>query len=401
MTTPTSIQIEDGSVEQRKEYFIKIFAQNGSYIGTFDDIGFTTFSKTINGGLGQLNLDVARPLDDFKEGDEIAFGNEIQLWIVDKESGSDGQKIYSGLIDMYEPYATRSEEGVKVRCVGYATRLGQVLYKDGTTVNITQNSTDPSDMVKNVIDKFRGALPASEDARINYTGSSIESTGESASYTFVLKDCRSALEKARSFAPFNWFFYIGADNVVKFQSKPDEVTHTFTFRRDVGSIRIRKGIRNLVNQAVLYNGKTGVDALLRSYDNDSSVEEYGLRMGKKTDSRWGNTDTMDLVGNSYVNTMKDPNVRVTLEIIDSNQNELGYDIESINPGDTCRILNLPDSFTVLEDDMTITSVRYQLGKVQLQLEELRQTLVQKVADIMGEQQRQSYSSNDVSDYTEV
>lgn len=401
MSTPTSIQIEDGQVQERKEYFVKIYAQNGDYIGTSDDISFNGFSKTINGGLGELSISIARAFDEFGEGEDIDFMNEVQLWIIDKESGSSGQKIYSGLIDTYTPYANAQGEGVDVKCVGYGTRLGQVLYKDGTTVNITHNSVDPSIMFKDVINKFRAAVPSTEDPRINFSATSVETVGSNASYTFVLKDCQTALDKVRSFAPANWFYYIGADNIVRFQSKPSQATHTFTFGKDVADIRVEKNIRDTINQVVLFNGETGASGELRSYSDSDSQGDYGLRMAKKTDSRWANTDTMDLVGDSFLNARKVANIRVTAQIIDSNQNENGYDIESVRPGDTCRVLNLPDTFTTLNNNMTITSINYRLGAITIQLEELQQSLSKKFTDVVKELQERGYSDNDTTDYTEV
>jgi hypothetical protein len=398
MATPTSIQIEDGSVEQRKEYFVKFYDSADNYIGTADDVSFQSFKKTINGGLGQILITLARPFDDFGEGNDIDLANRLELIIVDKESDASGDAVYSGIIDTISPYANKQKEGVDVQAVGYATRLGQVLYQDGATINITQNSTDPSDMVKDVIDRYRASV---SNPKINYTTSSVETTSVSASYTFVLKKCIEAIEKARTFAPANWYYYVGADNVLNFKAKPASATHTFTFGKNVASIQVSKNIRDVANQVVLWNGQTGGSAILRSYDDSASQTAYGLRMEKKTDSRWANADTMDLVGQSFINERKDPNIRVIVNIIDSNGNDVGYDIESIEPGDTCKFLNLPDTFTTLGSNLTISSVRYTLGMVTLTLEELSQTLTKKISDVIREEQERQYNNNDLTSYTEV
>lgn len=401
MTAPTNIKIEDGKFIQNKTYFVKFYKSNGDYISTSDDISFNSFKKTINGGLGELSLSLARPFDDFGEGEDINFMNEVQLWIIDNESGSDGEKIYSGFIDSYEPFSSGEEEGVRVKCLGYATRLSNVFYKNGTTILITKNSIDPSNLIKDVIDRFRAEVSASEYPRVNYSATSIDNTGNSSSYTSVLKSCRDVIEKARSFAPVNWYWYVDADNILYFRPRSVRATHTFTFKKEIMSIEVNKNIRDMKNQAVLWNGQTAGNNLLRSYRDTSSIDTYGLRMESRTDSRWGNSATMDLVGNAFIEANKEPNVKVSLEILDSNANDLGYNIESIEPGHTCQVLNLPITSTTLDNNMTITTVTYRLGSVILELEELRQTLNKKFVSVIKELQQFVYNSNDATTYTEV
>lgn len=400
MAAPTSITIEDGKSTKRKTYFTKFYRSNGNYIGTSDDVSFNSFRKVINGGLGELNLTLARPFDNFGEGDDIEFMNEVQLWIIDDESGADGQQIYSGFIDSYEPFVDSEKEGVNVNCLGYTTRLADIFYKNGTTISITKNATDPSDMIKDIVDRFRAEVSGSEDPRVNYTATSIENTALSASYTFVLKNCFESIQKARSFSPADWYWFVNADNELMFSSKPASPTHTFTFRKNV-NLRVNKNIRDVKNRTVLWNGETGGGNLLRSYKDTTSVNAYGLRMAQRTDSRWANADTMDLVGNAFVEANKDPNIRVTLEVIDSNENDLGYNIELIEPGHTCQVLNLPTTSTTLGTNMTISTVTYELGKVTLELEELRQTLNKKFTDVIKELKQFVYNSNDAVTYTEV
>jgi hypothetical protein len=382
---------------KQKRYFVKIYDINGNFIGTSNSFSFDNFKKTINGGIGPMTFELNRSFDDFNDGDDIEFMNEIQVWIVDDESGEAGQKIYSGYTDIKHPTVDENKEQVTINTLGYTARMSDILYKNGSTVEISESSTDPSTMIENILDRL--AAEETINNKITYTASSIDDTGNSGSYTFILKTCTEAIEVARGMGPANWYWYVNADNTFYFKEKPTSATHTFTFGKNLMLLNVEKNLDELYNQVILWNNKTGVDALLRSYSDTDSQNEYGLRIYKKSDSGWDNADSMDLYGNTFLATHKDPSIKTTVKIIDSNFNSHGYDIESIEPGDTCQILNLPTTSTVLGDNMTISTVTYYLDHVELQIEETRQSLIKRYTDLVRDVHGYIYNENDTSSYT--
>jgi hypothetical protein len=110
---------------------------------------------------------------------------------------------------------------------------------------------------------------------------------------------------------------------------------------------------------------------------------------------------MDVYGTALVNSRKSSNQKVTLKVADSSINAYGYDIESIDPGDTCTIVNMPDSSTTLDTNMLITSVNYYGDYAILELEELRQTLSNKVTDIDRALRQDEYVDGPTTDFTGV
>lgn len=393
------MDIQDGTFTNTKEYFAKIYAANGDFLSTSYDIGFQSFKKSINGGLGELTLNLARKFDDFGEGEDIDFMNEVQLWVVDKESGATGQKIYSGFIDQYEPYATGTREGVTVRCLGYATRLANVMYKNGTSVSMSHTSTDPKTIAEAVIIRFQAE---SGETNINYTATSTEATGNTVSYIFNMKSCTEVLDICRELAPAGWWWYVDETNTLYFKPQASVPTHSFTFGRDIADIRVIKNIRDVCNQLVIWNGLMPEDSelLCRSHNDPTSINAYGLRMEQHTDGRILTSGTMDYYGDAYISARKDPNIRVSLTILDSNLNNLGYDIESISPGDTCQILNLPTTSTTFDTNMTITDVTYELNRVTITLEDLRQKMTSKFSDVIKELKTHVYTDGPAT-YTAV
>lgn len=220
-----------------KQYFCKIFDINGYYIKSWSDASFDGFTQNINGGLGQCNIKLARKFDDFGEGNDVKLGNEVQIWVSDKDSGSMGRKIYSGFISKYEPFLDGIKEGVTITCLGYSAHLSHYpLMDSSSSYTKAFSSLDCSAIMKGLIDNYRLFYPYSGGQktgfhRINYTESSTGSinmnTGNVISYTFANNTIYEAIEKIRQFAPANWWWYIGADNLLQFKEKPKQPTHNF------------------------------------------------------------------------------------------------------------------------------------------------------------------------------
>ena len=80
-----------------------------------------------------------------------------------------------------------------------------------------------------------------------------------------------------------------------------------------------------------------------------------------TDSNIKDEDTMDNIGAAFINENKDTKVRIEIELIDNNESNLGYDIESIEPGDTCRIVGVTPDENIFNENVIIQEVNWRLG----------------------------------------
>jgi len=107
----------------------------------------------------------------------------------------------------------------------------------------------------------------------------------------------------------------------------------------------------------LFNG----DATYKQYKDDTSIATYGRRAKQMTDSNIKDEDTMDNIGAAFINENKDTKVRIEIELIDNNESNLGYDIESIEPGDTCRIVGVTPDENIFNENMIIQEVNWRLG----------------------------------------
>ena len=123
----------------QKQYSVKIYDRAGTtFKGNYDPIGGYNFTKTINGGIGSLTIDLPREFDSYGLNDDVELLDEIQIWVQDTDST--GQKIYSGYVAGITSYIDGEKQGVKLDVLGYVSRLGFTLDWDGTNISIDRKS---------------------------------------------------------------------------------------------------------------------------------------------------------------------------------------------------------------------------------------------------------------------
>jgi len=187
--------------------------------------------------------------------------------------------------------------------------------------------------------------------------STILNTGNFINYQFEALYYLNAIEKCREVAPQYWHWYIGADNIFNFKTISNSADHTFSLSKDINRITASKSADSVKNILLLFNG----DATYKQYKDDTSIATYGRRAKQMTDSNIKDEDTMDNIGAAFINENKDTKVRIEIELIDNNESNLGYDIESIEPGDTCRIVGVTPDENIFNENMIIQEVNWRLG----------------------------------------
>jgi len=77
--------------------------------------------------------------------------------------------------------------------------------------------------------------------------------------------------------------------------------------------------------------------VFKKYEDLTSIRLYGIHTLHKQDERVTNISTMDSIADAIIEAHKYPEIRTKLRVLGST-----YDIESIEPGDTCQIRNFVD-----------------------------------------------------------
>ncbi|OQB04296.1 MAG: hypothetical protein BWY21_02082 [Parcubacteria group bacterium ADurb.Bin216] len=314
-----------------------------------------------------MSITLPRKFDNFGLGEDVNLLDEIQVWVQDKDTS--GKKIYSGYVSSITSFIDGSNQGIKLDVLGYVSRLAFTLDWDGTNISMARNSMTSGELVKDVIDKYRSTV---SEERINYGTGTVDITGSDISYTSNAKSCLETIERAREMAGATWYWYVDADNVFYFREYATTPTHLFTFGKDISSLEITRSADDIKNEFIFWNGLMADDTnfISNRYYNTTSINSYWNRFEANTDGRVTTSAGADALGDSYINAYKNPNVSMRFEVKDNNLGA-GYDIESIEPGHTCKILNLNDS-DVVGDNMVITSVQYTPERAIIYVSDLRE-----------------------------
>ena len=381
----------------KKQVFIKTYSKTGTFKGVFFDFAFSSFTKSLNGGLGDLRVVIPRKFDEFSTNDDIELGNELKIFIADDEAPN-GLQIYSGEIDDITP-SVGTTESVQISCSGYIYQLAtDILEYSSSTIYKAYGSQDISAILKDMLDNYQARR---DDDRITYDvgATTIDSAGKNIILKIYLNSPLQALSHTAQQADSDWFWRIGVDNNFYFNAIPTKATHLFQFGKDVASLSTNRNIRETKTGIMVTNGLASGDgdAILKLYSDATAITTYGRRFKSKRDGRYkAGSSTADEFGARFVALFKDPINTVNLRILDSNLAN-GYDIENIEPGDTCKITNI-ESNDALTSNMLITTVTYNTDYVDLTVMDTNRYVDRQFMDRKDEHDLVAYTDDQKQTY---
>ena len=322
-----------------KTFLYKIYDSSGNYIKTWDDvISEPNFNWNINSGLGETTIRLARNFDNFGEESDVNLNNEVRIFCVDGDSPN-GTRIYSGSITGYMPVLVENNEYVDVIAIGYVSDLENDILKDGSNTTVTYSSQDPSNMITNIISKKAGKI----------TGGTINLTGTTITYSFNTSTHLQAIKRCRELAPAGWYFYIDANNQLYFKFKSTTADHKMVIGKHISQVKPEKRLENVKN-VVLFVG----NGIFKEYTRSGSISSYGRRVELIQDKRVTIEATADIMADSFLDDNESVEIRTNIRVMDNNINSnLGYDIESIKPGDMVQIKGFGTSYPETEYDISL------------------------------------------------
>lgn len=382
-------------MRSEKLYTIKVKDQAGNYLGQYEQLGAYRFSKVINGGIGAMSIKLPREYSNYNADGTVQLMRSIEEYVQDNQGAV---KIYDGFINGISLNIEGGNQSIDLDIWGYASLLGFVMDLDAGSPQVVRNSMTPGEAVKDVVDKLNATLGTNY---LTYTDDSIDITGDPISYTSDSKFGVETIERIRLMAPAGWWWYVDQNRVVYFKPKPTTATHEMTFGVQIASIS-SKIDADVQNKLLFWNGLLEEDTnfLQKLYKNSDSAGLYFPRYAKLTDSRIIDETYADELGNAYVNANKDPNITLTFTVKDDNFDpKHGYDIESLNPGDTLKIKNLPSEI-IYSDNLLITQVDYEGTYAKVSVNPSRAETSKSLTDIRRSLDTAVYSDG-VGSVTEV
>jgi hypothetical protein len=340
-----------------KNYQIKVYDNDYNIETIIADARIQYYKDKINSGPGEFIFDVERTLNDWTTLGNLALNKIIELWVNDNDT-SDYIKVYSGYISRISFLESSNKRKVTVTSLGFVSRLGWDIYKNGTTTTISEATTEPATIFKNIIDKLRdtanGNIPF-----LNYTPTSIQDTNLSVSVKFESDTYLDALNKVLSMSPANWFWRLDQDNVFNLSQRAEVADHNFSMGH-IESLQIDYSMEDVVNGVLIWDN----DVVYRYISRTDSQSLYGRRIKKENMPSADGTDAMDKKAQSIVGEQSNPRSSIVIVVADNNEFEAygdlaGYDIESIKPGQTCQVTGIDEvSGAFLSKSMLIRNVTY-------------------------------------------
>ena len=335
-----------------KRYIAKLYTSDGS---TFENVeaellNYPTFSKSRNGGLGACTIRL-----NYGFGTLASKLSKIVKIYVINENNKTGKLIYTGVVSRQSEVLQTGLQYTEIELLGIQTLLQNAYYKNGGVYSVTHTTVDVSVILEAIVDHYQSIT---SDSLLSYTGASIDSVGTNVTYTFDQRKWLEAVNDAYDLAGSGWYWYINEAGVLHFHQNPTTATHNFTVGRDVEKIEVKRSIEEIINYNHLnYNGGTDSDS------DATSITNYRLKEKYDDDQSITDATTAGEFTDKKVNDNKDPKTQTQLTI---NSN---FDIESINTGDTCQILNIPFDSSVFSNNMTIERIEYKGEKAILYLDD--------------------------------
>jgi hypothetical protein len=386
-------------------HWIKIDLGTGKQILKYAIVGFNSIRSAFGAGRSPKNWT-------FEGSNDNTTWTVLNTQTNQTDWGTGEKRVYEFLNNTvyryYRIYITANNGDGQLCEIGQMELMEGIAYSQSGATSLNYLSKDPSNILKDIIDKFRA-----EGGKSNYGGSSVALTGTVTSYQFNTNTVKEALDKINELAPNGWYYFVDATNTITFKGKDATSNHTFTLGKDIISIVPEKSLENMCNCLYFTGGDVGGVPIYKKYKRQGSIDTYGLYAQKYIDSRVTDPTTMDIIANSILDRGDAPETRTTLVIRDNNASDgRGYDIESIKPGDTCKVIGFNKSNSSLWDiavwnvdkwdyDITqvssinqqIVSVSYEPTRVTLQISSKLPNISHRVEDIKRNMDQISTNNN--------
>lgn len=319
----------DGAVNPlaiTKSYMYKIYDPDWNFLGVWNDVvSEFGYSQEINSAGSAIDVTLARNSDSASavydvladdSGDPIITddSNEIaaevdtvaaigagttvdlnlNVRVYEFSSNTldvEGDLVFTGYISKYTSQYGTTENTV-VSIFSYGADLDNWVLEDSGQTRVQYFSEEPSDILKDVLDKF-----TANDGLIDYDGTSITDVSTAiggpwnTSYTFNTNTGLEAVKKCLELAPTDWFFYTDlATNLLHFHPRPTTPDHLFYLGKHIHTLSLEKYMEDLTNLVYFQGGQNGTrtesETIFLDNFTDSNSTLLGAHTPDTADESW-------------------------------------------------------------------------------------------------------------------
>ena len=345
--------IEDLKKEKpiEKEYLVKLYDSKLNFVKVCplsiitNDI---SFSESINTGQGELMLSLNLPIDT----DYFANVKYIKVFVSDS-AGLEDYLIYSGYLSKYTRIYSNNRENIQAHFLSLFSLFNEIYYKQWGETTF-RKKWDPAEILKDIVDQVKEAYPN----LFSYTAESIVNYGQSVELEIKDKKCGDLI--AEIVSGTNYQFFVWADGIVRYQPKPSEISHYFTYEKDVKALTIPIDFEQVVNAVRVQYWYIGWPHswITKFAENTESIQKFWRKEITIVNQSLHWEASANLYRDQYLlqNSKGKQNISLTVNSL--------YQIEKIHPGDLIKIRNLGVEVSGLQ----VSSVSYSYEQSVLKLE---------------------------------
>lgn len=411
-----------------KTYLYKVYDQSNNFLGIWDDVtSDLTYDQEVNSAGSTIQIDLARNSDSrsieleallttsgenltTQDSNNIVAGYEsknkigpgsnvdvnyrLEVWVfygeVTELSTTSGEIITTegdepimanfGAVNglrKFNGYITKyisrygGEETTQVSAASFGRELDHYVLESGSNTTVAYSSTDPSNILKDALDKFTVA-----GGLVDYDATSVELTSTVVTYTFRLNTYLEVIKKCIELAPYDWYWHVGlGDDTVYFADKPTTASHTFILGKHISGLNLEYSIEDITNVVYFTGGEVSADVnLFKKYTDSASITAYRRGLQRISDNRVTLDASATLISEAEIDRDSAPRYRTELTILDR-----VYDIESVMLGQLVTFRNFGNYIDDLS--LQIVGLTYQPNKVILQLDKLLPSVNKRVEDL--------------------
>gem|GEM_PF-6573692 len=335
-----------------KQQVVKVYTSAGVFIDVWRDCPFLGYAGAqapkfaVNNVTSQITLTLPRRFDNYDEGGDtrgrgtVTAGNIVQIWVVDNNTLINGKLVYQGYIDSYTPKIDVSgNESIDVTLTPFDAVLGDVKFigsQNFGTVATPASYIDPVTMFNWPFSNTNAVTGNPYPYPLTLDGTNATTSGTTYQAQFHNQSLVDWFEFVRTLAPTNWYWRTNLDTkTVTFALAPVTAKHTFIIGKHISQPQYSKNFINLKNY--IYLKATGVTSTATGAD----LTVYGQRSLVIVEPRIIDQTTANRFTAATLAQVDKVDYRSVLTIIDSRGDisGMGYDVETMKIGDTCKIIN--------------------------------------------------------------
>ena len=335
----------------QKEFLVKAYDKNNNFVKVIPMSIITndiSFSENIDWWQWQLVLNLNLPLaTDYL--DNVKY---LKVFVND-DSWLNNHLLYTWYLSKFTRQFSNDSENIQATFLSLFSLFSEVYYKDWSWETEFTITWTRAEIIKWIVDYVNESYNL-----FSYTNDTIIDDEVEIDVECSDTKCSDLIKKIVDWTTYHLFVW--ADWVVKFKPKPTDISHYFTYEKDVSALTIPEDFEQVVNAVRVqywYIGWPHSWITSRAEDSESIAKFWRKEQTIVNQNIYWN-DSAEQYRDEYLAKSSSWKQNITLVV-----NSL-YQIENIHPWDTIKIRNIEIEVSWLQ----VNTVKYQYSQATLQLE---------------------------------